>query len=64
LISFKFKISSARKKLILLTGADSQTGHAIISHLVARGAEVRGLATRQISARDIAALGAKNREQP
>jgi uncharacterized protein YbjT (DUF2867 family) len=44
--------------VILLTGANGQTGHAIIRHLVARGAAVRGLVRSEASARAIEALGA------
>lgn len=44
--------------MILLTGANGQTGHAIIRHLVARGAPVRGLVRSDASARAIEALGA------
>lgn len=44
--------------MILLTGANGKTGHAIIRHLVTRGVPVRGLARTEASAEAIAALGA------
>ncbi|MGE0559544.1 MAG: SDR family oxidoreductase [Burkholderiales bacterium] len=45
--------------VILLTGANGTTGHAIIRHLVNRGATVRGLVRSRKSAETIEALGAQ-----
>lgn len=45
--------------VILLTGANGTTGHAIIRHLVKRGATVRGLVRSRKSAETIEALGAQ-----
>lgn len=45
--------------VILLTGANGTTGHAIIRHLVKRGATVRGLVRSKTSAAAIEALGAQ-----
>jgi uncharacterized protein YbjT (DUF2867 family) len=47
------------KGVILLTGANGTTGHAIIRHLVKRGATVRGLVRSKTSAATIEALGAR-----
>lgn len=43
---------------ILVTGADEITGHAVIRHLVARGAEVAGLVPNEASQAAIADFGA------
>lgn len=43
---------------ILVTGANGITGHAVIRHLVARGAEVSGLVSQNSSQAAIADLGA------
>jgi uncharacterized protein YbjT (DUF2867 family) len=43
---------------ILVTGADAITGHAVIRHLVARGADVRGLVSLKNSKGVIKDLGA------
>lgn len=44
--------------MILLTGANGKTGHAIIRNLVKQGSAVRGLVRTDASAATIAALGA------
>lgn len=43
---------------ILVTGANGITGHAVIRHLVARGAGVTGLVSQDTSQANIAGLGA------
>jgi len=52
--------STACSDIILLTGANGTTGHAIIRHLVKRGATVRGLVRTAASAATIEALGAQS----
>lgn len=43
---------------ILVTGANGITGHAVIRHMIAHGAEVTGLVSRDASAATIETLGA------
>ena len=43
---------------IFVTGADTITGHAVIRHLVARGADVSGQVSREKFQNDIESLGA------
>lgn len=50
--------SKKNQEMILLTGANGKTGHAIIRHLVAQGSSVRGLVRSDSSAAAVAALGA------
>lgn len=50
--------SAISHKLILLTGANGKTGHAIIRNLAARGASVRALVRSLSSADTVAKLGA------
>lgn len=50
--------SAIDHKLILLTGANGKTGHAIIRNLAARGASVRALVRSPSSADTVAKLGA------
>lgn len=45
--------------MILVTGANGQTGHAVIRRLVAMGCRVRGVVSRPSSAAAITALGAE-----
>ena len=44
--------------MILISGANGTAGRAVITHLVRRGAAVRGLVSNADSAPAIAALGA------
>ncbi len=50
--------STIDKELILLTGANGKTGHAIIKNLVERGAKIRALVRTPSSADIVAKLGA------